>query len=67
MRITVTDFDFEEAGLTVNRNDPNFSEIAVNYLQDNYFNGADNAVIYLGECYNKEFDYTEYEFDLIPN
>lgn len=38
---------------------PNFSEILVNYIQDNYFNGADNAVIYLGiNTYN---EYVEIE------
>mgnify|MGYP003404375897 CR=1 FL=1 len=45
---------------------PNFSEILTNYIQDNYFNGADNAVIYIG--YNPEetvFDSGYYELEII--
>ena len=37
----------------------NFSEILTSYIQDNYFNGADNAVIYIG--YNLEY----YELEII--
>ena len=46
MRINITGFEFENFGLDIK--DPNFSEIAVNYIQENYFNGADKAVIYMG-------------------
>ena len=44
----------------------NFSEILTSYIQDNYFNGADNAVIYIG--YNPEeniFDSGYYELEII--
>ena len=43
-------------------NDSNFSEILVDYIQDNYFNGADSAVIYIGYNYTDEL----FELDLIP-
>lgn len=45
---------------------PNFSEILTSYIQDNYFNGADNAVVYIG--YNPEeniFDSGYYELEII--
>jgi hypothetical protein len=42
--------------------DNNFSEILINYIQENYFNGADNACIYLG--YNHRLEY--YEIDILP-
>ena len=42
--------------------EPNFSEILVNYIQDNYFNGADNAVIYLGNNHDMEY----VEIDILP-
>lgn len=62
MRIVIFGHDFEKYGLDIT--DPNFSEIAVNYLQDNYFNGADSAVIYISEFNNG--NNTAFEFDLIP-
>ena len=65
MQIFISEMEFERLGLDIN--DPNFSEIAVNFIQDNYFNGADSAVIYKGRFYNVEYDYSEFEFDLIPN
>lgn len=61
MRINIMSSEFEKHGIDVN--DSNFSEIAVNYIQDNYFNGADNAVIYLGWDYGMG----SYEFELISN
>ena len=61
MLINIKASELEKNGIDLN--DPNFSEIAVNYLQDNYFNGADNAVIYIGWDYG----IGGYEFELIPN
>jgi hypothetical protein len=60
MRIWINTDELENHGIDLN--DPNFSEIAVNYLQDNYFNGADNAVIYMGEFKTLGV----FEFELIP-
>ena len=63
MRITITESAFVKAGLAI-LGDSNFSEIAVNYIQDNYFNGADNAVIYIG--YSMQDDNIIFEFELMP-
>ena len=60
MQIFISEMEFERLGLDIN--DANFSEIAVNFIQDNYFNGADSAVIYIG--YNS--DKKQFEFDLMP-
>lgn len=60
MRIHISKYDLEKMNLPVN--DPNFSEILVEYIQDNYFNGADSVVIYIAYNYFDEF----YELDLIP-
>lgn len=43
--------------------DVNFPEILVNYIQDNYFNGCDMAVVFLGINYPQEY----VELELIPN
>lgn len=61
MRINIMVSEFEEYGVDIN--DSNFPEIAVEYLQDNYFNGTDTAVIYLGWDYG----IGGYEFKLISN
>jgi len=61
MRIHISKYDLEKMNLPVN--DPNFSEILVNYIQDNYFNGADSAVIYIAYNYFDEL----FELDLIPS
>lgn len=42
--------------------DSDFPDYLVDYMQDNYFNGADNAIIYLG--YSEKYDY--YEIDILP-
>ena len=63
MRININKYEFEKYGL--DSKDSNFSEIAVNYIQDNYFNGADNAVIYIG--YNISDNNIIFEFDILPN
>ena len=63
MRINITEAAFVTAGLEVIV-DPNFSETAVNYIQDNYFNGADNAVVYIG--YFMQEDNIIFEFELMP-
>lgn len=47
MRIWIPNGELKKHG--INMDDANFSEILTNYLQDNYFNGADSAIIYLGE------------------
>ena len=60
MRIYISKYDLEKMNLPVN--DDNFSEILVDYIQDNYFNGADSAVIYIGYNYTDEL----FELDLIP-
>lgn len=60
MRIYISKYDMEKMNLPVN--DDNFSEILVDYIQDNYFNGADSAVIYIGYNYTDEL----FELDLIP-
>jgi len=60
MRIYISKYDMEKMNLPVN--DSNFSEILVDYIQDNYFNGADSAVIYIGYNYVDEL----FELDLIP-
>ena len=60
MRIHISKYDLEKMNLPVN--DDNFSEILVDYIQDNYFNGADSAVIYIGYNYVDEL----FELDLIP-
>ena len=60
MRIYISKYDLEKLNLPVN--DDNFSEILVDYIQDNYFNGADSAVIYIGYNYTDEL----FELDLIP-
>lgn len=60
MRIYISKYDLEKMNLPVNDN--NFSEILVDYIQDNYFNGADSAVIYIGYNYTDEL----FELDLIP-
>ena len=60
MRINI---DFMEMNQYIdNMEDPNLSEVIVNYIQDNYFNGADNAVIYIGYNADKE----QFEFELMP-
>ncbi len=63
MRINITESAFVNAGLAV-LGDSNFSETAVNYIQDNYFNGADNAVTYIG--YSMQDDNIIFEFELMP-
>lgn len=63
MRININEFEFEKYGLETT--DSNFSKIAVNYIQDNYFNGVDNAVIYMG--YHVSDDNIIFEFDILPN
>ena len=63
MRITITESAFVNAGLAI-LGDSNFSETAVNYIQDNYFNGADNAVVYIG--YFMQEDNIIFEFELMP-
>jgi hypothetical protein len=42
---------------------PDDSTEMVDYLQNNYFNGADNAVIYIGESKLLGIQ----EFEIIPN
>ena len=60
MRINI---DFVEMNQYIdNMEDANLSEIMVNMIQDNYFNGADSAVIYIGYNTDKE----QFEFDLMP-
>lgn len=63
MRINITEAAFVKAGLDV-IGDSNFSETAVNYIQDNYFNGADSAVVYIG--YSMQEDNIIFEFELMP-
>ena len=64
MRIQITYAEINNHFFETNiMNDVNFSEILVEYIQENYFNGMDSAVIYLGK--NPEFEYVE--LDLIPN
>ena len=63
MRINITESAFVKAGLDI-IGDSNFSETAVNYIQDNYFNGADNAVVYIG--YSMQDDNIIFEFELMP-
>lgn len=59
MRISVNEVELEELGMDIN--DPNISEIAVKYIQEHYFNGADNAVVYI------DYDGYDFVFELIPN
>lgn len=60
MRINI---DFVEMNQYIdNMEDANLSEIMVNMIQDNYFNGADSAIIYIGYNIDKE----QFEFDLMP-
>ena len=62
MRINITEHEFAKYDLDVN--DSNFSEIAVNYIQNNYFNGADAAVIFMG--YWMLADNIIFEFEIMP-
>jgi hypothetical protein len=61
MRIWINNDEFEKYDLDIN--DPNFPEIAVNYIQECYFNGADSAIIYMGECRVLG----QQEFGIMPN
>lgn len=63
VRINIFDSEFEKHGIDVNES--NFSEIAVNYIQDHYFNGADSAIVYIGYAWLE--DNIIFEFDMIPN
>lgn len=63
MRINIFGSEFQNLGLDIN--DPSFSEVSVNYIQDHYFNGADSAIIYIGYAWLK--DNIIFEFDMIPN
>lgn len=62
MRVNITTNEIEKHFNFHVLDNPNFEEIIVNYIQDNYFNGADSAVIYIG--YNETLG--TLEFDLIP-
>ena len=58
MRVYIDREDIEDYGIDIN--DPNFSKVIVDYLQDNYFNGADKAIIY------KDIGNIYVEFEMLP-
>jgi len=62
MRIYINECEFRRLGIII---DENFSEVSINYIQDNYFNGAESAVIFIGG-YEDRDGYMEYEFELMP-
>ena len=62
MRVIIQGIEIQNHFDTDIIEDSNFSEILVDYIQENYFNGADSAVIYIG--YDPDNEY--FEFDLMP-